>query len=67
MRKEIPATIVFEDDLCLAFKDVNPVAQSHFILVAKEKRGLRSMKDIDETHESILGHLMVTVAKIAKQ
>ena len=38
--REIPAEIVYEDDLCLAFRDVNPVAKFHVLLIPKSKGNL---------------------------
>jgi len=37
IRKEIPADIVYEDDLCLAFKDVNPQAPAHVLIIPKSR------------------------------
>lgn len=36
IRKEIPANIVYEDDLCLAFKDINPQAPTHILVIPKK-------------------------------
>ncbi len=38
--KEIPAQIVYEDEICLAFRDVNPVAKFHVLLIPKVKGNL---------------------------
>ena len=65
--KEIPATIIFEDDSCMAFRDVNPVAKVHFLVIPKDRKGLTQLCKADETHEAMLGHLMVVAAKVAKQ
>ena len=63
---EIPADIVFEDDLCLAFKDIQPQAPCHILLIPKKE--IRSMNDIDPKEDKeILGHLMVKAHEIAKQ
>lgn len=63
--KEIPADIVFEDELCLAFRDVSPQAPTHILLIPKKE--IRSMNDIDKGQDKeILGHLMVTAHQIAK-
>ena len=66
--RKIPADIVYEDDKCLAFKDVNPVAQTHILVIPKtsHKQGLSQLSKAREgQHESILGHLMVTATKVA--
>ena len=65
--KEIPASIVYEDDRCLCFKDVNPQAPVHLILIPKHHDGLTQLSKAEERHESILGHLMIAAAKIAKE
>ena len=62
--KELPADIVFEDDLCLAFRDVAPQAPIHILLIPKKE--IRSMNDIGKEDQALLGHLMVTAHQIAK-
>jgi histidine triad (HIT) family protein len=63
LRREIPADIVFEDDLCLAFRDVNPQAPMHILLIPKKPVDRLSSAQADD--EALLGHLMLTAAKIA--
>lgn len=63
--REIPATIVYEDDRCLAFRDVNPQAPSHILLIPKIE--IASMNDVTEKDESLMGHLMAVVPVIAKK
>mmetsp|Transcript_10192 Transcript_10192/g.8742 ORF Transcript_10192/g.8742 Transcript_10192/m.8742 type:complete len:125 (-) Transcript_10192:92-466(-) len=65
--KEIPSKIVYEDDLVLAFHDINPQAQFHCVLIPKKKDGLSQLSKAEDKHKDILGHLMVTVSKIAQQ
>ncbi len=67
VRKEIPAQIIYEDELCMAFKDVNPVAQFHALLIPKNKGNLSRLSYAQESDAGLLGHLMVTVGKIAKE
>ena len=62
--REIPANIIFEDDLCLAFRDIAPQAPTHILVVPKKpisRVGAASPED-----EGLLGHLLLTAAKIAK-
>ena len=59
--------MIYEDDLCLAFKDISPVAPVHFLLIPKEKQGLTQLSKATEAHKDILGHLMVTAAKVAAE
>ena len=42
--KEIPADIIFEDDIALAFQDVNPVAKNHFLVIPKDRQGLTMIR-----------------------
>ena len=67
IRKEIPATIVYEDDLCIAFKDITPVAPVHVLLIPKKRGNLDRLSHATEEDEKILGHLMVKVSQVAKQ
>lgn len=63
--REIPATIVFEDDLVLAFKDINPGAPAHVLIVPK-KPIPRIAEAKPEDHQ-VLGHLLLKAAEVAKQ
>lgn len=63
---DIPSDIVFEDDICLAFRDINPKAPTHILLIPKKE--IRSMNDIDiKKDKGILGHLMVKASEIARE
>ena len=64
INKEIPAKIVHEDDLCLAFHDVNPQAPVHVLIIPKKV--IRTHADLTAGDEAVLGHLHVTAVKIAK-
>jgi len=63
--REIPATIVYEDDLVLAFRDINPQAPQHVLIVPK-KPIARIAKAKPEDHQ-ILGHLLLKAAEVARQ
>eukprot|EP00740_Mantoniella_antarctica_P021372 CAMPEP_0198698678 /NCGR_PEP_ID=MMETSP1468-20131203/341785_1 /TAXON_ID=1461545 /ORGANISM="Mantoniella sp, Strain CCMP1436" /LENGTH=145 /DNA_ID=CAMNT_0044455847 /DNA_START=298 /DNA_END=735 /DNA_ORIENTATION=- len=67
IKKEIPATIIFEDELCLAFRDIAPQAQTHFLLIPKIRAGLTQLSKADEGHKALLGHLLYTAAVVARQ
>ena len=67
IRKEIPSTVVFEDDDVLAFRDVNPQAPTHILLIPKKRDGLTQISKAVESHQSILGKLMYTATVVAKQ
>ena len=63
--KEIPADIVFEDDRCLAFRDVRPQAPTHVLVIPKKEiAGLSSAGDEDG---ALLGHLMLVAKQVAQQ
>lgn len=61
INKEIPADIVFQDDRVTAFRDINPQAPSHLLIVPN--KAIATVNDVDSEDESTLGHLFV-VAKI---
>ncbi|MBT7958427.1 MAG: histidine triad nucleotide-binding protein [Akkermansiaceae bacterium] len=63
--REIPADIVYEDDLCLCFHDINPQAPIHLLIVPK-KPIVRIAEAKPEDKET-LGHLILTAQLIAKQ
>lgn len=58
---DIPSEKVYEDDLVYAFKDINPEAPVHFLIVPKEH--IKSAYELDETHKELVGHVFL-VAKI---
>ena len=66
VKGEIPSTKVFEDELVLAFKDINPVAPVHVLLIPKSRDGLDRLSQAEDRHKALLGHMMVTVPKVAK-
>jgi len=65
LRREIPAQVVHEDELCLAFRDVAPQAPTHVLVVPK--RPLARLVDAGPADEPILGHLLVTAAAVARK
>lgn len=63
--KKVPAEIVYEDEYMLAFKDINPKAQVHLLLIPRvHVEGLNDVND--EDHKEILGHMLVNIKKIAQ-
>ncbi|MCO6556789.1 MAG: HIT domain-containing protein [Gilliamella sp.] len=65
IRKEIPADIVFQDDKVTAFRDISPQAPTHILIIPNKL--IPTVNDIKEEDETIIGHMMVVAAKIAKQ
>ncbi len=62
--KELPANIVYEDDSCLAFKDINPVAPVHILIIPKKK--IEKISDSNQEDKELLGHLFLVAGDIAK-
>lgn len=65
--KEIPATIIHEDDKCLAFRDVSPQAPVHFLVIPKVRGGLSRLSNAEEGDVPLLGHLVYVASKVARQ
>jgi len=65
IRREIPADIVYEDDLCLAFRDINPQAPTHVLLIPKKE--IAKLSGADAGDQALLGHMMLAAAKVARQ
>ena len=63
--REVPATIVFEDDLVLAFKDINPGAPAHVLMVPKKP--IPRIAEAQPEDHQVLGHLLLKAAEVAKQ
>ena len=61
----IPARKVYEDDLVLAFHDIKPAAPVHILLIPKLH--IASMAALESGHEALMGHLMVTAARVARE
>ena len=63
--REIPADIVYEDEHCLAFKDIHPQAPVHILVVPKKE--IARLADSQPGDQALLGHLLLAVGKIARQ
>jgi histidine triad (HIT) family protein len=61
--KEIPADIVYEDDRCLAFRDINPQAPTHVLIIPKTE--IASLADARESDAPLLGYLLLVASKLA--
>lgn len=62
---EIPADIVYEDDLVVAFRDINPQAPLHLLVVPREP--LASLAEAEERHEPALGRLLHVARQLAEE
>lgn len=65
INREIPADIVHEDDQCLAFRDINPQAPVHILIIPR--KAIATINDLGEADEQIVGHLYTVAARIAKE
>ena len=65
LSKDIPAKIIHEDDLCLAFHDISAKAPIHVLIIPKKE--IRTHADVTEGDGLILGHMHVVAAKLAKE
>ena len=63
--REIPADILYEDDKSLVFKDINPVAPIHVLIIPKKQ--IAKISDAEDIDLEILGHLMLVAVKVARQ
>ncbi len=65
IRREIPADILYQDDLVTAFRDINPQAPSHILIIPNKL--IPTANDVTLEDEPILGRLFTVAAKIAKE
>jgi histidine triad (HIT) family protein len=63
IRKELPANVVYEDDLIIAFDDINPKAPVHTLVIPKEH--FSSLNDITEAQHALMGHILLKIQMIA--
>ncbi|MEM6777300.1 MAG: histidine triad nucleotide-binding protein [Planctomycetota bacterium] len=62
--REIPADIVYEDESCLAFRDIAPKAPVHVLIIPK--REIVSLADLTTDDESVMGHCVVVASQVAR-
>ena len=60
----IPATIVYRDEQCVAFKDIAPYAPTHTLIIPTEH--IATLNDLAPAHEAAVGHLVLVAARLAK-
>ena len=65
INKEIPADIVYEDDLCLAFRDINPQAPVHLLVIPKKP--LATLADAETEDQEMIGHLLLVANIVAEK
>ncbi len=65
IRREIPATILFQDDLVTAFRDISPQAPTHILIIPNKV--IPTVNDVTAEDEQMLGHLFTVARKLAKE
>tara|TARA_R110002060_G_scaffold76503_2_gene86913 strand:- start:1329 stop:1694 length:366 start_codon:yes stop_codon:yes gene_type:complete len=65
INKEIPAEILYEDEMSLAFRDINPQAPMHFLVIPK--KAIATINDIEKEDREVVGHLSWVAAHILKE
>jgi histidine triad (HIT) family protein len=63
--KEIPADIIYEDDLCLAFRDISPQAPTHVLVIPKKE--IASVAALGDEDQALIGHLYLVIRNIANE
>lgn len=63
--KEIPSTLIYEDENVVAFHDINPQAPVHFLIIPKEH--IESNDDMTEENSPIIGHVFAVAKRLAKE
>lgn len=65
IRREVPADIVYQDELVTAFRDISPQAPVHVLIIPNEV--IATAADVEERHEAALGRLFTVARKLAEQ
>lgn len=63
--KEIPADIVHEDEHCIAFRDVNPQAEVHLLVIPRKE--ICSLAELGDEDKELIGHLFLVVRQLAER
>jgi len=62
---EIPAQLVYEDERAVAFRDINPQAPTHVLVIPREH--IASLDEANDAHENLLGRLLLAAARVARE
>ncbi|MBQ4095378.1 MAG: histidine triad nucleotide-binding protein [Oscillospiraceae bacterium] len=65
IKGEIPSTKVYEDELVYAFKDINPIAPVHVLIIPKQH--ISMLWDVNEENSAVISHIYEVAGKIAKE
>lgn len=64
-KKEIKADLVYEDDKVVAFRDINPQAPVHILIIPHEH--IATVLDLEERHSQLMGYMSLVAAKLSRQ
>lgn len=64
IKGEIPSKKLYEDELCLAFYDIQPLAPQHFLVIPKEH--IKGANWIDKSNEALIGHIFTVIGNLVK-
>ncbi len=62
---ELPADVVYQDDWCMAFRDINPQAPVHILVIPRKE--IPALRDAGEEDRELLGHLLLVANRVARQ
>ncbi|MBR2934731.1 MAG: histidine triad nucleotide-binding protein [Oscillospiraceae bacterium] len=65
VKGDIPSNKVYEDELCLAFYDIDPQAPTHFLVIPKAHIG--SVSEVNEENAAVVAHIFTVIAKVTKE
>ena len=65
INREIPADIIYEDDISIAFNDISPQAPTHILVIPKKE--IQKISEADESDKELLGHLLLVAKKITDE
>ena len=65
INREIPADIIYEDDISIAFNDISPQAPTHILVIPKKE--IQKISEADENDKELLGHLLLVAKKITDE
>ena len=63
--REIPAVIIWEDEMCLVIRDINPQAPTHFLVVPRKP--IKTLDDLTDEDAPLIGHMFIVAQKVAEQ
>ena len=65
INREVPADIIYEDDISIAFNDISPQAPTHILVIPKKE--IQKISEADENDKELLGHLLLVAKKITDE